>query len=365
MKITAFQLGLLRTPLKTPFQTALRRVECMEEVVVLLHTDTGYTGYGSAPPTAAITGETNASIIEAIRAHIGPAVIGQDVGFIHHNADRVQTAIVHNRSAKAAVDMALYDLWAQQHGAPLYQLLGGGEPCLDTDITISLAPLECMLEAALSALEHEFDILKIKLGGTTQDDIEQIRAIWAAIKGQAALRLDPNQGWSVAQTLTIMRALEQNGLELELLEQPIAATDIHGLKQLSQQIQTPIVADESIATPQHALALIAQRAVASFNIKLMKSGGIQQALCIADVAAIHEMPCMMGSMLESTISVTAAAHVAVARADTINMIDLDGPLLAQRNFIEGGAVFDGPNISLPDTPGLGITGIQGLELLVG
>jgi len=365
MKIAAIQTGILRTPLKTPFKTALRQVEMMEEVVVQIHTDKGNIGYGSAPPTPPITGETLASITHAIHEHIRPVLIGQAVNQLNRNTALVQAAILHNSSAKAAVDMALYDLWAQFHDVPLYQLLGGGEPTLTTDITISVNPVEHMVSDALAALKQGFTQLKIKLGRQSHLDNERVRAIYQAVKGEAQLRLDANQGWNASQAVHIMRTLEREGLELELLEQPVKADDIKGLKYVSQRITIPVMADESVFSPQHALYLLQQRAASIINIKLMKTGGLQQAMRLADIAAMYQASCMMSCMLESAISVSAAAHLAVARADVINKIDLDGPLLAKLNLVEGGAIFDGPHIRLSDAPGLGINGINGLDRLVG
>jgi len=365
MKITAIQTGILRTPLKTPFKTALRQVEVMEEVVVQIHTDRGYIGYGSAPPTPPITGETLASITHAIQAHIRPVLIGKEVAQINRNTALVQAAILHNNSAKAAVEIALYDIWAQLYGAPLYQLLGGGDPILNTDITISVNPVEQMVSDALAAVRQGFDRLKIKLGQNSHLDCERVRAIAAAVKDNVPLRLDANQGWSASQAVHIMHALECDDLNLELLEQPVKANDIDGLSYVSQHIATPVMADESVFSTQQALYLLQQRAASIINIKLMKAGGLRQALHLADIAALYQVPCMIGCMLESIISVSAAAHVAAARFDVIKHIDLDGPLLAQQNLVEGGALFAGPQIRLSDAPGLGITGICGLDRLVG
>ena len=164
MKITAIELGMLRVPLKTPFKTALRTVETVEDVVVLIRTDTGNTGYGEAPATAVITGDTHGSIVEAIRHFIAPRLIGQDVVNLNHLCTLVQTAMERNTSAKAAVEIALYDLWAQLHGAPLYQMLGGGDPVITTDITISVDYIDKMVADSLSAIERGFESLKIKLG---------------------------------------------------------------------------------------------------------------------------------------------------------------------------------------------------------
>ena len=130
MKITHIRFGMLRVPLKTAFKTALRTVEQVEDVVVIVHTDTGHVGYGSAPATAVITGDTHGSIMHAIRHYIAPRVIGEEIANLNRITHAVQASMEKNTSAKAAVEIAVHDLWGQLYGAPLYQLLGGGEPAI-------------------------------------------------------------------------------------------------------------------------------------------------------------------------------------------------------------------------------------------
>lgn len=361
MIITRCELARLRVPLKTPFKTALRTVEQVDDVVVLLHTHTGHVGHGSAAATAAITGDTHGSIIDAIRLYIAPRLIGCDVAELNRNASLIQTALHGNTSAKAAVDMALHDLWGQLHQAPLYRLLGGGTPQLQTDITISANDVDTMVRDALQAVDQGHVALKIKLGKDAAHDVARVQAIHAAVAGRATLRLDANQGWSAKQTVHWLRTLEAAGIMPELIEQPVPARDWAGLRHIAEQVNTPVLADESVFGPRDAIALLQQHGADMLNIKLMKSGGIGAALQLADIAALHGVPCMMGCMLESSIGVTAAAHVAIARADTIRCIDLDGPSLCRYDPVDGAAHFDGPHIRINDAPGLGIRSIRGLE----
>ena len=121
------------------------------------------------------------------------------------------------------------------------------------------------------------------------------------------------------------------------------------------------MADESVFGPQALIELIRVRAADIVNIKLMKSGGLSNAIRMADIAALHGMACMIGCMLESRISVTAAAHLAIAKSQAFRYVDLDGPALCAENPVEGGAEFDGPQITLGDAPGLGIIAVTGLE----
>ena len=363
MKIARFEFATLRVPLKTPFKTALRTVTQVEDIVVMVHTDTGNIGYGEAPATAVITGDTHGSIVDAIRNYIAPRLIGQEVADLNRLTRIVQNALEKNTSAKAAVEIALYDLFGQLYDAPVYRLLGGGDPVITTDITISVDTIDKMVADSLSAVERGFDSLKIKVGKEIGVDIERVKAIYAAVENRALLRLDANQGWTAKQAVHAIRAMEDAGILLELVEQPVKGHDLEGLRYVTERVHTPIMADESVFGPAQVIDLIQMRAADIVNIKLMKTGGISNAIRIADIAALHGVECMIGCMLESSISVAAAAHVAVAKADAITKVDLDGPSLSQFNPVEGGVNFNESEITITDAPGLGIRNIRGLEPL--
>ena len=363
MKIRDIRFGMLRVPLKTPFKTALRTVEQVEDVVVMVHTDTGHVGYGSAPATAVITGDTHGSIVEAIERHIKPRLIGQDISNLNHICGLIQNSMERNTSAKAAVEIAVYDLWGQLYDAPLYKMLGGGDPVITTDITISVDHIDKMVADSIAAVERGFDSLKIKVGKDIGLDIERVKAIHAAVEGRALLRLDANQGWTPKQAVYAMSTLEDAGVLLELLEQPVKAADIEGLKYVTERVHTPVMADESVFGPTQVFDLIERRAADIINIKLMKTGGLSNAIKVADIAALHGVPCMIGCMLESSISVAAAVHLAVAKSDVISKIDLDGPSLCAFNPVTGGVNFNESEISITDAPGLGIVRVDALEML--
>lgn len=363
MKITGFELGKLKIPLKMPFKTALRSVSFMEDVVVVLETDTGHRGYGSAPATAVITGETHGSIIEAIRSIILPAIQHEDIQNLNHVVGLIQGSMFKNYSAKAAVEIAVYDLFAQSLGAPLYKILGGGEPVLSTDLTISVDYIDKMVQDAIDAADRGFEALKIKVGKDLRVDIERVKAIYAAVSDRALIRLDANQGWTPKQTVTALRELESSGVEIEFIEQPVRGDDVQGMKYVTERVSTAVMADESSFGPREVIDLIQMRGADIINIKLMKTGGISNAIKIADIAAIYDVKCMMGCMLETGIGVSAAAHVAVAKSSSITRIDLDAPSLATINPIVGGVSFDGAEIRIPESPGLGIETISELSML--
>jgi L-Ala-D/L-Glu epimerase / N-acetyl-D-glutamate racemase len=363
MKITGIEIGKLRVPLHTPFKTALRTVEHMEDVVVIINTDTGNRGYGSAPATAVITGETHGSIIEAIRTVILPAIQGEDVQNLNHIVDLIQASMFKNYSAKAAVEVAVYDLFAQSFNTPLYEILGGGEPFLSTDLTISVDYIDKMVDDAVNAVDRGFEALKIKVGKDLRLDIERVKAIYAAVSDRALIRLDANQGWTSKQTVAALRELESSGVELEFVEQPVRGDDLEGMKYVTERVSTPVMADESTFGPREVIDLIQMRGADIINIKLMKTGGISNAIKIADIAAVYDVQCMMGCMLETSIGVSAAAHVAVAKAHSITRVDLDSPSLGTVNPVVGGVKFEGAEITISDSPGLGIESISELSML--
>lgn len=356
LKITAIHAGEISLPLARPFKTALRTVDRLSDVVVRVIADDGSVGYGEAPPTAVITGDTRDSILCAVRDFIRPALVGMDLDDLDGVMEKLHGCMVHNTSPKAAVDMALYDLWAQARGEPLYRLLGGARAELRTDLTISVNPVDQMVADSLDAVKQGFDILKIKVGKEGLADVERVAAIRAAVGPDVLLRVDANQGWTAAQSVAIIRTMEDRGLDIELVEQPVPAHDVAGLKYVTSQVDTPILADEAVFSPKDAADLIALRAADYINIKLMKTGGIWQALRIARLAQQHGVKCMMGCMLESRLSVAAAAHFAAGQ-QIVTMADLDGPSLCAEDPYSGGPVFAGASIAMSDDPGIGVRDI--------
>ena len=362
MKIAQIRLALLKVPLKHPFKTALRTVKEIEDVVVIVQTDEGLTAYGEAAPTALITGDSKGAIVAAIRDHIAPALVGMPLDNLEVVFEWLDNSILKNTSAKAAVDMAIYDLYGQLIGTPVYKLLGGYRKQLETDLTISINSPQEMAADSLEAESLGYKVLKIKLGKDVQLDLQRMEAIVSAVGSDIKFRLDANQGWKPKEAVRILRIIEDKGFPIEFVEQPVAAHDFEGLKFVTENTSLDVMADESVFSPSDALHLLQMRAVDLLNIKLMKCGGIHQALKICSLAEIFGVDCMVGCMLESKLSVNAAAHLAAARS-VVKHIDLDGPGLSLVDPIEGGAHFAHSIITLNDNPGLGIKRIEGLVYL--
>lgn len=356
MKIVDIQVGTLSLPLAHPFKTALRTVERLEDIVVRVIGEDGSVGYGEAPPTAVITGDTKGSILCAIQDFIKPALVGMELDDLPAVMEKLNGCMVHNTTPKAAVDMALYDLWAKAQGKPLYQLLGNAKTTFETDLTISVNPTEEMVRDSLEAVERGFTTLKVKVGKEGLADVPRIAAIRQAVGPNVKIRVDANQGWEAEQSVTIIKAMEDKGLDIELVEQPVAAWDVDGLRSVTAQVNTPILADEAVFSPRDAKHLIETHAADFINIKLMKTGGIWNALKICEMAKAADVKCMIGCMLESQVSVAAAAHLCAGQ-DIITMADLDGPSLCAAPPMAGGPIFEGAAITMTNDLGVGIQDI--------
>jgi o-succinylbenzoate synthase len=355
MKITNIQTKPLKAPLKNPFITSLRRVEALEDLVVMIECDDGSVGYGEGAPTPVITGETMGSMVATIE-YIKPHILGRDIEDFDAIITLIHSLILKNTTAKSALEIALYDLKAKSLKLPLYRMLGGNQTKFSTDITISMGEIDKMIIDCHNAVALGYDTLKIKIGDNPSKDVERVKVIHDALDKNIKLRLDANQGWTAKESVTLLHALEKKGIIAEFIEQPVAAADIEGLKYIKERVQTPLLADESIFSVKDARTLLEMQAIDYVNIKLAKTAGITQALALADLSKSFGVKCMIGCMLEGPISVAAGVHVASAKADIITMLDLDAVSLLASHPVTTSMQFDESNITLSSTAhGLGVS----------
>ena len=353
MKITNIQTKILKAPLKNPFITSLRRVDALEDLVVIIECDDGSVGYGEGAATPQITGETLGSMVSCIE-FIKPHIIGREIEEFEIILKNIHSVIVKNTTAKSALEIALYDLKAKSQKRPLYQILGGTQTKFSTDITISMDEIDKMIADSQSAINLGYDTLKIKIGDNPQKDVERVCAIHKALDKNIKLRLDANQGWTAKESVKLLHALEKQDIIAEFIEQPVAADDIEGLKYIKERVQTPLLADESIFNLKDARTLLEMQAIDYVNIKLAKTAGISQALELADLSKSFGVKCMIGCMLEGPISVAAGVHVASAKADIITMLDLDAVSLLASHPVTTSIAFDESSITLSEEIGLGV-----------
>ena len=338
-KISNITTQVKHIPLKTPFITALRRVETIEFVRVYLTCEDGSVGVGEAPATMAITGE-DIEIILASISKVKESLIGLDI------EDALET--LHKStigsSAKAALDIACVFLLAQAKSKSLleYFVLKDLAP-IYTDITISLNAADVMLRDAKAAFSEGMGILKIKLGSDISHAIEVTQKLSSSLPN-AELLIDANQAWSYEDSLVYLNAVKE--LKLELVEQPVVAEDLASLKLLSQATEIPILADEATFTLEDVKKVYETQSADMINIKLMKCGGVSRAIEILEYAREKNISVMLGSMLEGPYSINAALYLAFAYRDVIKYIDLDSPLLYKKASDELDFTFNASKISL-------------------
>ena len=358
MYIKSIETFDVAIPLTKPFKTALRTVTTAYSVYVTIVTSDGLVGYGEAPPTHVITGESMDSIRYAINEVIAPQLIGLNILQSEQVFQKLNTALVRNTSAKAAVDMAIHDILARYAGLPLYQFLGGYRDTIETDFTVSVNDPAEMADDAEQYIKDGFKVLKVKVGiGDIKDDIERIHAIRKRVGMTPKLRLDANQGWNAKEAVKAISLMEDAGLSIEFVEQPVPAWDLEGLKYVTDNTYTPIMADESVFSVQDAKQVLKIRAADLINIKLMKSGGIYHGKKINALAEANGVGCMVGSMIETKLGITAAAHFAASQPN-IRYFDFDAPLMLDNDLIVGGVIYEKSKMLFSNELGLGITHVN-------
>lgn len=356
MPIVDLLVHRVRVPLRTPFVTAVRRLEVVEAILVELRDEDGRSGWGEATENWKVTGASLAGVEAALTGPLRAVVLGRDPDGVVPLARDISLAVVGNQAAKSAVDCAVHDLAANRLGVPLARLLGATTLRLPTDVTLAAGSAADMARAAASRRDEGFSVLKIKLGDPGEDDLGRLTEIGAAAPG-ARLRIDANQGWSVKQAIRLIREFEQTGLDIEFVEQPVAAGDIAGLAAVTHAVGIPVVADESVWSPADALRLVQTRAADLINIKLAKCGGLWPARQILAVAQAAQVGVLFGSMLETHVGTAATAALAATAQPSPVVPDLDAAWWLSSSPVLGGLSYDGAHAVLPNRPGLGITGL--------
>ena len=320
--------------LKHPFKIARRATDAHRQVISVEIDG----GMGETAP-ARFYGET----VETVRVALETiaSAFPDTLDAIHDVMAAVETVIGGNYAAKSAIDMALHDRLGKKLGVPLYQLWGLNPqktPC--TAFTIGLDAPEVMAEKVRNA--ETYPILKVKLG--TPRDIEIIETLRGVT--DKPIYVDANTAWTPKEAVRKIRELAH--YDVELIEQPTKPEDLAGLKFVRDNSELPIIADESVKRARDIPALA--ECVDGINIKLVKCGGLLEAHKMIHVARAHGLRVMIGCMIESSLGITAAAHL----TPLVDYADLDGNLLITNDPYTGVTLANGKLI-LPERPGIGVT----------
>jgi len=356
MKITGIKVDHTDVPLIEPFRIALGVITHSRSAIVTVETDEGLVGYGEGAPAILISGESLQGTTEVIKA-FEKQLIGVDPCDLEKVYWIMDREAAHAGSAKCAIDMACYDLLGKKAGLPVYKVLGGNENFMITDMTVGIDTPEVMAAKAKKHVEAGFDTIKTKVGTTFAEDFARVKAIREAVGDKAKIRLDANQGWNAKDAVRLIDKL--NEFDIELVEQPVPYYDIAGLEYVTKNSKVPIMSDESCFNSKDALRLIERRAVDLVNIKLMKCGGIREALKINAICEAAGVEVMLGCMAEeSNLGITAAASLGAATKN-ITRADLDATFtLTDMPFKGGMYVQDTKKLVLPEVPGFGFIGFE-------
>lgn len=359
MKLKSIQAFPVRIPLKPAYHmvSALGTHEVSDYVMVRCETESGIVGAGEASITPRWSGETVWGTCAIIEHVLAPAVLGCDPADIIELDRRMDTVAACNWFAKAAIEMACWDIAGKSSGQPVYKLLGGPHRSTTLCSRFSLAayPPDRAARRAAELIEQGFETIKVKVGGDPDADVERVTAVREVIGDDRRLVLDANGGWDADTAIDCMRRLEP--ARVDVLEQPTPAGDFSELARVRQATGVRILADDSCFDLAHARELLALQACDAISVYPGKNGGIRKAAAIADLAEQHGVLCTIGSNLEWDVATAAMAHLVVgSRNLKIEEIpgDCIGPSYHEFSIVRNPLVIEGPLTTLNETPGLGV-----------
>ncbi|WP_251330995.1 dipeptide epimerase [Haloplanus pelagicus] len=329
-EIVDLSVETLDLPLSEPFEISLGVQHEARNVLVTVETEDGTTGYGEGAPIPPVTGETREAALATVRA-AAEVVEGRPVGNYRRIVSELRSTFPGMVSATFAVETAVLDAFCREREIALSELFGATPSPVETDMTIPIVPAGTARERAARAVEQGYEHLKIKTGNDLDEDVDRVLAVREAAP-EAALKVDANQGWTPKETARFAERVADQGIHLDLIEQPVAASDVVGLAEARRRVDVPITADETVFTPEDAIRVVREGAADIVNVKLGKSGPLAAA-DIASIAKGADLDLMIGCMLESAVGIHASAHL-VAGIGAFSFVDLDGNRLLAEDVVE-------------------------------
>ncbi len=359
MKIERIDVYAVRGPRKEAVRsgtTGATPVTASEFGMIRLVTDDGSEGLGEISITYPRIGFT---LCHAARRLIVPRLLGKDPRRMPELLGLIDVILAGELSApylRAAFEIALLDWAGKHHGVPVWRLLGGqARERVPLAWGIYQKSPEEMAEDAEAGLKTGFHAIKLKVGRALADDVAAVRAVGAAVGRNTPLRLDANQAWaSVPEASKAMRALAAE-TTVAWFEQPLARTNLQGMRLLRQQAIAPVMADESLQTLHDAYEVARAEAADVFNVYICEAGGLMAAAQIFAFAAALDIPCILGSQAEMGIGTAAAAHLGVAVPNFTHAWETFGPMRYVKEIVTPGTHIENGYLYPAEGPGLGVT----------
>lgn len=356
MTIADVRVILADIPVQRPHEMSFTTLAAVNYVFVRVETRDGLVGWGEAACLGGPTWseESAESIAVTIERYLAPWLVGRDAAQVEALNREMARRVQGNPFARAAIEMALWDLNGRALGVPVHRLLGGrvrDRVPLSWSLAVSDPDAELAEARAKVALGHR--IFKIKTAAhPVAHDVERVRRLREALGPEVALRVDANQGWDRPTALRAIRALEPYALDF--VEQPVARWDFGGMAEIARSVTVPIMADESCGSPHDALAIARLGGVSILALKLTKSAGILGTMAIARIAEAAGLGCYVGCMIETSLGTAAYLQVALAAAPVTWGCELFGPLLLEGDVARRPVQYAEGAILALDGPGLGV-----------
>lgn len=349
--------GIEKYPLFVPFKRvhkiSLGGSEGREILLIKIHTNQGITGVGEGVAHPAFCGETLGGLLSATR-YLEETLIGKNALNINEILRLMDKKLYANFGAKAAIEMALFDIMGKYFGVPVYVLLGGK---LENRFPISRSASQSNLEEDLKDvkqyLSEGYGILKIKVGILpVEQDIERVKAIRELVGPQVSLRADANTSWDVPSALSFIQGVEDS--RLTFIEQPVPRENIDGMAYLKSKSSTPILADEAAVTEHDVLKIIEKKAADFISIKVVKSGGIVKSRRIAALAECAGIRCYLGSMIETSVASSVGLHFVLSSNEFRYGGEIYGPVFFVEDVVRNPLKIDQGYMYPPEEDGLGV-----------
>lgn len=357
MKITSISTIPIAIPIFRTHKIASYTLNAGYFVIVKIDTDEGLTGYGEASLSMGpvFPEETYQGSQSVIMDYFARALIGCDPFQIETIMRMLDRLSIRNFTTKMAVETALFDLMGKSVGRPITDLLGGTyRETIPLSWSLGIGDPEMDAAEAVAKVAEGHRLLKIKVGFLPPEkDMERLVAIRRAVGDSVDIRIDVNQGWTPDIAIRLIRRIEAEGVRPTFVEQPVVATDFAGMARIAKAVDTPIMADECLYTIQDALRLIEIGGADIFGIKVMKHGGFLRSKQIAALAEAANIPCYVGSNLETGIATMACAHFAASTPIVQYGCELFGPLLLVDDILANPIDYTERIVRVPTSPGLG------------